>query len=275
MFRGHPSPLPVPGPPVPEPSIPGRLCRNGLCRGRLRRTEKGRTPDAQSNSTPYHGAFTSALFASLRVFMASPNLLPAEAMPPMSVEPASHGPARRSKPLFDPTQKGNPEPHTRSSLEGGGDLSFFCMSFCAILPAGKAFMEAAGTSVVLLKEGRWCMEYMIALVAIDLFVCLSILAYSTFHLFVQKRRFFWISIFSTWAIEFSANYIFDQVVNTLFDFLTFFPCLCLLILYLLGKIFHISFLIKEYIFIYITYTLSQFILIYITILIYLMLGIGI
>ena len=73
MFRGHPSPLPVPGPPVPEASIPGRLRRNGLCRGRLRRTEKGRTPDAQSNSTPYHGAFTSALFAALTVSLALPN----------------------------------------------------------------------------------------------------------------------------------------------------------------------------------------------------------
>ena len=94
------------------------------------------------------------------------------------------------------------------------------------------------------------MEYMIALVALDLFVCLSILAYSTFRLFVQKRRFFWISICSTWVIEFSANYIFDQAVDTLFDFLACFPCLCLLILYLIGKIFHTSFRIREYFYVY-------------------------
>ena len=118
------------------------------------------------------------------------------------------------------------------------------------------------------------MEYMIALVAIDLFVCLSILAYSTFHLFVQKRRFFWISILITWGIEVLDHIIFDAKSEGLLEFLFLFPCVCLLILYLLGKIFHISFRFIEYIFTFIVYTLSQVILFYLILVTYSTLGIA-
>lgn len=88
------------------------------------------------------------------------------------------------------------------------------------------------------------MELIVLFFIIEISVYISILICFKLNLFIGKFRFIVASILTTWIFEVLIMQLFD-ISGFIFIFI-FFPCLCLLILYLLGKLSHISFSFHEY-----------------------------
>ena len=93
------------------------------------------------------------------------------------------------------------------------------------------------------------------------------------NLFLQKFRFFALSIVISWIAEAVLSWASEdiEIPNDIFLYIIS-PCLFLCILYLCGKIRKTSFSIFEYIFSFIVYIPSQFIIFFIYIIIMSSLG---
>lgn len=115
------------------------------------------------------------------------------------------------------------------------------------------------------------MELIVLFFIIEISVYISILICFKLNLFIGKFRFIVASILTTWIFEVLIMQLFD-ISGFIFIFI-FFPCLCLLILYLLGKLSHISFSFHEYGLIFILYIPYEIIILIVAFLIYDILGI--
>ena len=117
------------------------------------------------------------------------------------------------------------------------------------------------------------MELLIIFMVIGIPSIIAALLCFKYKLFFHKAHFLVLSIIVTWLLSSLLGYVFNPRSGTaLFLFFLFFPCLCLVVLYLIGKIINISFSFYEYLFTFILYIPSEFIYIFITLLLYDKLG---
>ena len=117
------------------------------------------------------------------------------------------------------------------------------------------------------------MELLIIFMVIGIPSIIAALLCFKYKLFFHKAHFLVLSIIVTWVLSSLLGYVFNPRSGTaLFLFFLFFPCLCLVVLYLIGKIINIAFSFYEYLFTFILYIPSEFIYIFITLLLYDKLG---
>lgn len=95
-------------------------------------------------------------------------------------------------------------------------------------------------------------------------------------IFSRKIHFFIISAVSVWILSSLLDYIIDPPVGTsYFLFFIFYPCLCLLVMNILGKMKNIKFSFYEYFSAFMLYIPSQIIYIILLLAVYTELGIPI
>lgn len=114
------------------------------------------------------------------------------------------------------------------------------------------------------------MELLIIFMVIGMPSIIAALLCFKYKLFFHKAHFLVLSIIVTWLLSSLLGYVFNPRSGT--ALFLFFPCLCLVVLYLIGKIINISFSFYEYLFTFILYIPSEFIYIFITLLLYDKLG---
>ena len=133
--------------------------------------------------------------------------------------------------------------------------------------------ESPGCTGAFLHTERWCVmdfifNFNMCIGIIGAYIAILKLISFILNLFLQKFRFFALSIVISWIAEAVLSWASEdiEIPNDIFLYIIS-PCLFLCILYLCGKIQKTSFSIFEYIFSFIVYIPSQFIIFFIYIII--------
>ena len=138
---------------------------------------------------------------------------------------------------------------------------------------GSDVQEGEKRCHIVFMEKSYPMNVLLAFPVIGIFSIIAALLCFKYKLFYHKAHVLVLSIIITWLLSSLLGYIFNPQQGTgLFLFFLFFPCLCLSILYILGKTLNISFSFHEYLFTFILYIPSEFIYIFIMLLFYDQLG---